>query len=131
VTPCIEQGSETGQVAGNAHVDRWISKVDMMVLAPSNVGRRGQKPALDFSLRLIREAVGTKIARNFAFDLTLSRDHHGVEESAKETRTSSRWRPGGESAFGNCDWSISNGSSPSIGFDDSKAFPVFCALTGR
>jgi hypothetical protein len=49
------------------------------------VGRRGQKSAFDFPLRLIREPVGTKIARNFTFDLTLARDHHGVEESAKET----------------------------------------------
>src|SRR5262245_31393124 len=97
----------------------------MIVLAASDVGRRGQKSALDFPLRLIREAAGAKIARNFAFDLPLARDHHGVKESAKETGTISRRRLGGEAAFGDCDWSISHGSSPSIGFDDSKAFPIF------
>jgi hypothetical protein len=95
----------------------------MISLAPSNVWRRGQKSALDFPLR---EAVGTKIARNFTFDLTLSRNHHCVEESAKETGTISRWRLGDEAAFGDGDWSIGHGSSPSIGFDDSKAFPVSC-----
>jgi hypothetical protein len=100
----------------------------MISLAPSNVWRRGQKSALDFPLRLIREAVGTKIARNFTFDLTLSRNHHCVEESAKETGTISRWRLGDEAAFGDGDWSIGHGSSPSIGFDDSKAFPVSCCF---
>src|SRR5262245_4311793 len=122
---CIEQRDETDQAGRQRRRPMDIqSRHDF--LRPLNVGRRGQKSALDFPLRLIREAVGTKITRNFTFDLTLARHHHGVEQSAKETETISRWRLGDEAAFGDGDWSISHGSSPSIGFDDSKAFPVSC-----
>jgi hypothetical protein len=103
----------------------------MISLALSNVWRRGQKSALDFPLRLIREAVGTKIARNFTFDLTLARDHHCVEESAKETATISRWRLGDEPAFGDGDWSIAMDHLPQSGLTTPRRFPFLAVLRDR